>query len=57
MEGHGISLFGVVYLIIGVVVALNNGYGVANFGQVLSFVLAIFLWPLVLLGVNLHVAV
>lgn len=57
MEGRGVSLFGVVYLIIGVVIALNNGYGVASFGQVLSFVLAIFLWPLVLLGVDLHIAV
>jgi uncharacterized membrane protein len=56
MDG-GISILGVVYLIIGVVVALRTGYGVANFGEVLSFVLAMLLWPLVLLGVNLHIAI
>lgn len=55
-ESRGISLFGLVYVIIGVIVALTSGYAIANFGQLLSFILAMFLWPLVLLGVNLHVA-
>lgn len=57
MHEYGVSLFGLVYIIIGVVVALSNGYTIQSVGQLLSFVLAMFLWPLVLLNVNLHVAV
>jgi hypothetical protein len=57
MHEYGVSLFGVAYLLIGVVVALTNGYAIHSLGELLSFVLAMFLWPLVLLGVNLHVAV
>jgi hypothetical protein len=57
MHQYGVSLFGVVYIIIGVVVALTNGYSIHSLGELLSFLLAMFLWPLVLLGVNLHVAV
>lgn len=57
MHEYGVSLFGVAYLIIGVVVALTNGYVIHDIGELLSFVLAMFLWPLVLLGVNLHVVV
>ena len=53
---RSVSLFGLVYIIIGVIVALSAGYAVTNFAQLLSFVLAMFLWPLVLLGVNLHIA-
>ena len=54
---YGISFTGALYLIIGVVVALTNGYQIHALGDLLSFVLAIVLWPLVLLGVNLHIAV
>jgi hypothetical protein len=54
---YGITFSGALYLIIGAVVALTNGYAIHTFGQLLSFVLAILLWPLVLLGVNLHIAV
>jgi hypothetical protein len=44
-----------VYLAIGVVVALTNGYNsVAGVSEVLSLLAAIILWPAVLLGVNLH---
>jgi hypothetical protein len=57
MHEYGVSLFGIVYVIIGVVVALTNGYAIHSLGELLSFLLAMFLWPLVLLGVNLHVAV
>ena len=57
MHEYGASLFGLVYIIIGVVVALSNGYTIHSGGELLSFVLAMFLWPLVLLNVNLHVAV
>jgi len=57
MHEYGVSFAGVLYLLIGVVVALTNGYAVHTIGELVSFVLAIVLWPLVLLGVNLHVAV
>ena len=50
-----ISLFGLIYLAIGVVVALTNGYNsVVGVSEILSLVIAIILWPLVLLGVDLH---
>ena len=55
VERRGISLGAFVYLLIGLVVALSTGYGIANFAQLLNFLLVLFLWPLVLLGVNLHV--
>ena len=51
-----ISLFGLIYLAIGVVIALTNGYNsVAGVSEALSLIIAIVLWPLVLLGVDLHV--
>jgi hypothetical protein len=49
------SLFSVIYLAIGVVVALTHGYtSVAGISEVLSLVVAVVLWPAVLLGVDLH---
>lgn len=52
---NGISLGTLIWIVIGVVVALSHGYGITNFSSVLSFLLAMFLWPLVLLGVDLHI--
>jgi hypothetical protein len=50
-----IGLFGLIYLVIGVIVALTSGYNsVAGVSEVLSLLAAIVLWPAVLLGVNLH---
>jgi hypothetical protein len=56
MGRRGGSLGGLLYIIIGVVVALSNGYGITDFSSLLSFLLAMFLWPLVLLGIDLHLA-
>jgi hypothetical protein len=51
-----ISLFTLVYLAVGLVVALTNGYNsVAGLSEILSLIIAVILWPLVLFGVNLHV--
>ena len=51
-----ISLFAMIYLAIGLVVALTNGYNsIAGLSEVLSLIIAIVLWPAVLLGVDLHV--
>jgi hypothetical protein len=50
-----ISLIGLVYLAIGVVVALTHGYNsVAGVSEVLSLIVAVVLWPAVLLGLDLH---
>jgi hypothetical protein len=54
-RGRSISLGTVLYLIIGLVVALSNGYGITDFSSLVSFLLALFLWPLVLLGISLEV--
>jgi hypothetical protein len=50
-----ISLIGLVYLAIGVVVALTHGYNsVAGVSEALSLIVAVVLWPAVLLGLDLH---
>jgi hypothetical protein len=49
-------LFVLLYLIIGIYVAWNHGYATLSWLKTLaSALLAVFLWWLVLLGVNLHV--
>lgn len=46
----------IVYLVIGVVVAVIRDYvDIDNLSDVISFALAVVLWPLVLLDVDLHV--
>jgi hypothetical protein len=50
------SLLAVVYLIAGVIIANSHGYfaHVNDVSAVLSAILAVVLWPVVLLGGNLH---
>lgn len=53
------SIGGIIYIVIGVIMASNRGY-LGNLGSVshlISALLAIILWPLLLLGVNLHLAI
>lgn len=52
-----ISGLGVVWMVIGVVVAATHDYfkNLDTVKLVLSAVLAIVLWPLVLLGIDLHI--
>ncbi len=52
------STFGIIYLVIGLILAYTNGYlaGLTNIGNLLSALLAILVWPLLLLGVNLHIS-
>jgi ABC-type anion transport system duplicated permease subunit len=52
-----ISLAGVIYLIVGAVVAATHDYfqHLGTLKQLLSAILAVVLWPLILLGINLHV--
>jgi hypothetical protein len=45
-----------IYIVLGILVASTNGY-LENLGRIrgiISLVLAVLLWPLVLLGVDLH---
>ena len=54
---NNVSLLVVVYLVIGVVVAYQRHYiTVGLLKAVLSALLAVFLWFLALLGVDLHVS-
>lgn len=50
-------LIGVVYIVIGVAIAASNDYfeRLNTLRRVLSALLAIALWPLVLLGIDLHI--
>ncbi|MGD0863064.1 MAG: hypothetical protein ABSA21_09940 [Candidatus Limnocylindrales bacterium] len=50
------SLVGIVYLVIGFVVASGHAFftNLNAATPILSAVLAVLLWPLVLLGVDLH---
>lgn len=51
------TLILIVYLVIGVVVAANRNYldSLDTVREVISAILAVGLWPLVLLGVNLNI--
>lgn len=44
-----ISFLGIVWLVIGLFVALNHGYAASTLPHFLSLIVAILLWPLVLL--------
>jgi hypothetical protein len=50
------TLLGIVYLVVGLVVASTHHYlsHLGDIKSIASAVLAIILWPLVLFGVNLH---
>lgn len=52
------SIVSIVYFVIGIIVASNRAYlgDLGSIAHFLSAVIAIVLWPLVLLGVNLHLA-
>jgi Mn2+/Fe2+ NRAMP family transporter len=50
------SIIPSIYIAIGIVVALNHGYStITNVSQLLSLLIAVVLWPAVLLGYNLMI--
>ena len=50
------SLLALIYVLVGIYVAWADNYITIRLVKlVLSALLAVFLWPLVLLGVNLHI--
>ncbi len=53
-----ISIGGIIYIVVGIIVASNRGYltDLGTIAHFLSAFLAVVLWPLLLLGVNLNVA-
>ncbi|MCW2902945.1 MAG: hypothetical protein JWO67_5210 [Streptosporangiaceae bacterium] len=52
----GVSLIGLIYVLVGIFVAWDRGYiDLGLIRRVASALLAIFLWFLVLLGVDLHI--
>jgi hypothetical protein len=50
------SIVGIVYLVIGVIVASSHAFftNLNAVAPIVSAILAVLLWPLVLLGVDLH---
>ena len=54
---RGPSLLGIIYIVIGIFVAIDHRYfrNIDDVEAVISAVLAVLLWPLVLLDVNLHI--
>ena len=50
-------LLGLVYIVIGVAVAASNDYfeRLNTLRRIVSALLAVALWPLVLLGIDLHI--
>jgi hypothetical protein len=51
------KLLGLIYVAIGIFLAANKDYfeNLDTIKRVLSGVLAILLWPLLLVGINLHI--
>jgi hypothetical protein len=56
MRGLRTLLF-IAYVVIGAIVAANHDYldSLDSLREIISAVLAVLLWPLVLLGVNLNI--
>jgi hypothetical protein len=56
-RGFFSSIISFVYLVVGAIIANSHKYfaHVANLKAVLSAALSVILWPLLLLGVNLHI--
>jgi hypothetical protein len=57
MRGRGSSLLMVIYVVIGAIIAGSHHYftHLSTLPTIASALLAVLLWPLVLLGINLHV--
>jgi succinate-acetate transporter protein len=57
MRGRGPGLLAIIYVGVGVAIAASHHYfqHVNGWRGVLSAIFAIFLWPLVLFGIDLHI--
>ena len=56
-RGRYPSLLGLIYIIVGVAIASSHHYfrSLDTVREVVSAVLAVLLWPLILLGIDLHI--
>ena len=56
-RGRYPSLLGLIYLIVGVAIASSHHYfhSLDTVREVISAVLAVLLWPLILVGIDLHI--
>ena len=52
-----VSIGGVIYLVLGVLVAVSQNYfdSLTTLGRLLSAILAVMLWPLLLLGIDIRI--
>jgi hypothetical protein len=52
------SFIGTIYLVIGVLVAVSEGYmkNIGSIGDLLSLIVAVLIWPLILLGVDINIS-
>lgn len=57
MRRSGPSIVSVIWIVVGLIVASGHGYfaHLTALAPILSAVLAVLLWPLVLVGVSLHI--
>ena len=58
MYGRRISLFAILWIVIGVVVAATEDYydSLGTAGRVLTAIAAILLWPLLLFGFDIRIS-
>jgi len=51
-------IISIVYIVVGIVVANGQGYlaHLSTMPDILSAILAVVLWPLLIIGVNLHIS-
>jgi hypothetical protein len=56
-RAYGPSLGAVLYFVLGVIVAVANDYfdHLSTFGRLISALLAVALWPLLLLGLDIRI--
>lgn len=59
MRRSSVSLLPIIWIVVGLVVAATHHFfdHVGTIGAILSAVLAVILWPLILLGVKLAIAI
>ena len=58
VPAYGSGIGGAIYLVIGILVALSANYfdHLSTFGRLFSALLAVLIWPLVLLGVDIRIS-
>jgi ABC-type anion transport system duplicated permease subunit len=59
MRRSSVSLLPVIWIVIGLVVAATHHFfdHITTIGGILSAILAVILWPLILLGVKIAIAI